>query len=212
MKNKFQIVPGYSVIPLLLVVVWNQLVYSGAMFLTRDWYHYNVELPLDHAIPFVPWTLSIYLGCYVFWIVNYILCARQEKAEAYRFLCSDILAKAVCLVCFLVFPSTNVRPEIVGNSFWDQCMTMLYAIDKPSNLFPSIHCLVSWFCYIGIRKNEKIPLWYRNASCLMAIAVCISTLTTKQHVIVDVVGGVLLAEVCYWITGKSGIRYSQNQQ
>lgn len=29
----------------------------------------------------------------------------------------------------------------------------------------------------------------------MAVLVCISTLTTKQHVLVDVIAGVLLAEV-----------------
>lgn len=36
----------------------------------------------------------------------------------------------------------------------------------------------------------------------MAVLVCVSTLTTKQHVIVDVAGGVLLAEFCYWIAKK----------
>ena len=39
----------------------------------------------------------------------------------------------------------------------------------------------------------------------MAVAVCISTLTTYQHVIVDVIGGVLLAELAYHITANRKI-------
>ena len=38
----------------------------------------------------------------------------------------------------------------------------------------------------------------------MAVAVFISTLTTKQHVLYDVVSGMLLAELSYALTVKSG--------
>jgi membrane-associated phospholipid phosphatase len=34
----------------------------------------------------------------------------------------------------------------------------------------------------------------------MAILICISTLTTKQHVIVDVIGGVTLAELTWQLS------------
>ncbi len=80
-------------------------------------------------------------------------------------------------------------------------MGFVYSVDAADNLFPSIHCLVSWFCYIGIRGKKEIPAWYRGASCVMAVLVCISTLTTKQHVLVDVFGGVALAELCF-VIGK----------
>ena len=201
-KRIFSIVPQYSIVPLLFVLVWNMLLYEGSMYLTRNWHHYNIESELDKMIPFIPWTVSIYFACYLFWAVNYIICARQDKAEVYRFFGADILGKLVCFVIYLAFPTTNVRPEIVGNTIWDVIMRLLYQIDMPSNLFPSIHCLVSWFCFIGLRGKSNIPKWYQAASCLMAIAVFISTLTTKQHVIIDVISGVLLAEICYWVMEK----------
>ena len=36
-------------------------------------------------------------------------------------------------------------------------------------------------------------------SLFFAICICISTLTTKQHVIVDVIGGVGIAEGSYFV-------------
>ena len=83
-------------------------------------------------------------------------------------------------------------------------MRFLYQVDAADNLFPSIHCLTSWFCYIGIRGRREVPKWYRVFSCLFALAVFISTLTTKQHVIIDVIAGAALAEVAYRVAGCTG--------
>lgn len=193
------IVPAYGLFPLVFSFVFNCLVYSGSRAIAGGWYHHNIESNLDLRLPFVPQFLIIYFGCYVFWAVNYILAARQEREQVYRFFTADIISRCVCLIIFLAYPTTNTRPVIEGNGIWDLLAGWLYSIDAADNLFPSIHCLVSWFCFIAIRKNEKIPLWYRVFSCIMAVAVFVSTLTTKQHVLVDVAGGVLLAELCYWL-------------
>ncbi len=83
-------------------------------------------------------------------------------------------------------------------------MLWLYSMDPANNLFPSIHCLTSWFCVIAIRKQKRIPTWYQVLSVIIALAICISTLTTKQHVVVDVFAGVFLAEFSYWFVQKSG--------
>lgn len=226
MKSKS---PSFSKEPfiiLVLTLLWNQLVYSGARFIAGDWYHYDLTTALDEQIPFLPWTIVIYFGCYLFWGVNYYLCAAQTnfqhfiKKEALtdqsvyernRFFCADALAKAICLFFFLILPTTNIRPEVTGNGLWDRLMRFLYQVDAADNLFPSIHCLVSWLCWIGVRRRSDIPFFYRWFSLAAALAVCISTLTTRQHVIVDVVGGVLLAELCYLLAGQPKIynRYSR---
>ena len=188
-------VPGYALFPLLFAAAFNVLVYSGSKLVSAGWHHYNPTTVLDGYIPFIPQFLVIYLGCYLFWIINYILIACQKKEDCYRFFTADFLSRVFCLVFFLAFPTTNQRPVLPDTGFWNQAVRLLYAADTPVNLFPSIHCLVSWFCYIGIRKNPRIPLWYRRTSCVMAILVFISTLVTRQHVIVDVAGAVILAEL-----------------
>lgn len=205
-KRVSAILPVYGWIPLIAEFILNSTVYGGAKMIAGGWHHYNMETALDQAIPFLPWTLVIYFGCYLFWITNYVLTVRvSSREDAYRFLSADFLAKLLCFVFFLLLPTTNTRPEITGDGMWDMGIRFLYWIDSADNLFPSIHCLMSWMCYIGIRKQKSVPAWYRTFSCLMAVAVFISTLTTKQHVLVDVAGGVFLAEICYLIAGRTAL-------
>lgn len=199
-----RILPEYAWLPLAVEVLLNMAVYNGAKLIAGRWYHYNLETGLDRAIPFVPWTVLIYFGCYLFWIMNYMISVRQGRKAAYRFLSADFLAKCICFFFFLSLPTTNIRPEVTGDGIWNALMRFLYWVDSADNLFPSIHCLTSWMCYIGVRGRKNVPFWYRSFSCLMAIAVFISTLTTKQHVVADVAGGVLLAEACYRITDSTG--------
>ena len=205
LKGFTRILPAYGVFPVIFSFVFNCLVYSGSRMIAGGWYHHNIETGVDRSIPFVPEFLMIYFGCYVFWAVNYILIARQDRRSVYQFFTGDFISRCVCLVSFLAFPTTNTRPLITGSGLWNQAALWLYSIDAADNLFPSIHCLVSWFCYLGIRGRKEIPRWYQSVSMVIAILVFASTLLTKQHVIVDVAGGILLAEFCFFIGRKTDL-------
>lgn len=204
-KFTTSIVPAYGFLSLIVAVAYDFLIYCGSRRIAGGWRHYNIECGLDDWIPFWPPSIIIYFGCYLFWIVNYILIARQGKKEVSQFFAAELLSKTVCLAFYLLFPTTNNRPVVEPNGIWNQLMIFLYETDAADNLFPSIHCLVSWFCYIGIKNKPQIPVWYQRFSCIVAILVFISTVTTKQHVIVDVFGGVLVAEVCFWIGKKKKV-------
>lgn len=203
MQKKGGLLPRETWGPLLLIVGFNMLTYLGSRRLTASRPHYDLTGALDARIPFVPWTVAIYLGCYVFWAVNYVIACRRETKTAFRFFSAELTAKLVCLICFLAFPTTNTRPAIEGHSLWEELMRFLYRVDAADNLFPSIHCLTSWFCVIAVRKNEQVPKWYRRLSLFLAASVCVSTLTTKQHVLADVAAGIALAEGSYYFAGRS---------
>ena len=199
LKKITGIVPAYGFFPLVFSFVFNCLVYSGSRAVAGSWYHHNIESNLDLRLPFLPQFLIIYFGCYIFWAANYILAERQDREEVYRFFTADFISRCVCLVIFLAYPTTNTRPVIEGSGFWDLLAGWLYSIDAADNLFPSIHCLVSWFCFLAVKGQKKIPIWYKAVSFILAVLVFLSTLFTKQHVIVDVAGGIFLAQGCFWI-------------
>lgn len=169
-----------------------------------SWKHYHMETAWDNRIPVLPWTVVIYFGCYLIWCVNYLIAASREKEFVWRFFAADILARLICFGFYLVLPTTNIRPEIPAQGFWNRALLLLYRIDAADNLFPSIHCLNSWFCYIAVRGRREIPDWYKRFSFFTALAVFLSTLTTKQHVIADVAAGVFLAEGTWQIAGRAG--------
>lgn len=191
---------------LCLAFVWNGLIYYAARQLAAPWSHHDLTTTLDRQIPFLPWTVSVYFGAYLFWFVNYSLCALGDEVRRDRFFCADFMAKAVCLVLFLALPTANVRPEVTGDGLWSALMRLLYRLDAADNLFPSIHCLASWLSWIAVRGRREISRAYRIASLIAAVAICFSTLTTRQHVLVDVFGGIALAEFCYALAAKEGIR------
>ena len=203
LKNKKACI--VAVIVLATAFLWNNISYLVPRLLAKNWHHYDMTTVIDEMIPFLPWTVSIYFGCYVFWGINYCWWAFRKESERTRFFSADFIAKAISFVIFLLLPTTNVRPDIADTDVWGAMMKFLYTIDAPDNLFPSLHCLVSWLCWVGIRKNKSVPPLYRHLSLVAALAICISTLTTRQHVIADVIGGIILAELCYFLAGHTKI-------
>ena len=198
-KHIEKIIPMRSFFSVIFCFVFNSLIYTGTQILMGSAKHYDLTNGLDRSIPFMPGWSFIYLGCFLFWAVNYILITRQSREEWFQFATGDYLSRLICGIFFVLLPTTNIRPEIVGDGVVQGLIRFIYRIDAPTNLFPSIHCLVSWMCFIGIRGKSYIPKWYRIFSCLFAIAVFASTLFTKQHFVVDVVAGVIFAEICYYI-------------
>lgn len=204
MEKIINTVKKYKIIPLVIALIFNTIAYNGTRIITTSKYHYDITSPIDNLIPVIPATIIIYLGCYLYWIVNYVIGAGQEDDEAYKFLSADLFAKLICMVIFIAFPTTNTRPVLEDEGFFTEVLKMLYQIDAADNLFPSIHCLTSWFCLIAVRKNPNVKTVYKIISVIITVAICVSTLTTRQHVIVDVAGGIALAEFSYLIVDKIG--------
>lgn len=194
-----KIIPKYAFFSVIFCFVFNSLIYTGTQILMKNARHYDLSTSFDYNVPFIPGWIIVYVVCFAFWAVNYILVTRTGHDEWFKFATGDYLSRIVCMVFFVLLPTTNVRPEVTGNGFADNIVKFIYFVDPATNLFPSIHCLVSWMCYIGIRGRKIIPLWYRAFSCIFSIMVFLSTQFTKQHYIVDVIAGVIIAEVCLYI-------------
>ncbi len=186
-------------------VPFNTLVYQGGRLIAKDLPHINMTTPLDAWIPVLSWTVLIYWGIAVpFWIINYCLCSYYDKYDSQSFVLSHYIGHAVCFLFFVLLPTTMQRPELAGSTLFDRLLILVYQSDRADNLLPSIHCFTSWLCWIGTRKNPRIPIWYQYVSLMIAIAICLSTLTVKQHVIVDVIAGIVLAELSYYIARQCG--------
>lgn len=204
-KKLSKVVPLYAIAGLIICWVYNTIIYSGSLVWFANRKHYDFTTDFDRAVPVIPWFVIFYLIAFAFWIVNYIIAARLGKEVYYRFATAELLAKTICLIVFFLLPTTNVRPVITETSWAWQALQHVYDFDGGAvsgNLFPSIHCYISWMCFLIVKGRKEIPKWYRAFSLFMAVMIIISTQVTKQHYIIDVAGGVLLAEGVFRLTRK----------
>lgn len=188
------LVPRYAWAPLAAVVLFNFLVYSGTKLITAAWPHHTLALPLDAQLPFVPGFICIYVLAFVQWVVGYVLIVRDSEALCFRMTAADLAAKLLCMVCFLAFPTTMTRPTPEGGGLWCALTRLIYWFDKPVNLFPSVHCLESWICMRGALASRQ-RLWVKVAMTVMTLLVCASTVLVKQHLVLDIAGGIAAAEL-----------------
>lgn len=175
----------------------NTVTYFGTRLITTGRYHHNIESALDRMMPLVPFFVVFYVLAYVQWILCYVLIGREEKAHYLYFFTGEIIAKTLCLVIFLVYPTTLNRPAAAGNDIFSRLLAFVYSKDAADNLFPSIHCLESWLCYRGCRnlKNTPVPGWFSGANLVLTLLVFASTVLCKQHVLIDIAGGVAAVEI-----------------
>ena len=198
------IYPTYSILPIAAMLGMNMVEYMGTRIFTTGRYHYNIESPLDRMLPLVPFFVVFYVLAFAQWITGYLLIGREKKEYCYRFFLGEIIAKAICLVIFLVFPTTLNRPEITGNGIFERLLAFIYSVDAADNLFPSIHCLESWMCWRGCRKltQTRLPGWFSGANLVLTLLVFASTVLCKQHVLIDIAGGVAVVEIGLFLAPK----------
>lgn len=196
----------YALIIPVAALLFSTLSFSLAKLLSFWRPHINMTIPMDAAVPFLPWTVSIYLGSFVYWYLCFVLIAMREREQADRFFCAYTLTTILSFLCFVLLPTTLERPEITGGGLWNGLMRIVYWVDTPENLFPSLHCSTAWLCWIGLRGRKDLPHWPKLLALLLSLMVCVSTLTTRQHVMADVVSGVALAEADYLLASVPQLR------
>ena len=197
-----RILPSYARIPLVLLVIINLIVYEGTQFLMLHAKHWDLALPLDARIPFRPAWIVIYILAYLQWVVGYILIARESRAHCNRVLAGEIIAKFICMLFFIALPTRIERPVVEGSGVFAALTRLIFASDLPGNLFPSIHCLESWICFRGAIGMKRVPRWYAPAMLAFTLMVFASTVLVKQHVLVDIPAGVLVAEAGLLLSDK----------
>ena len=198
------LVPPYTRIPLISMLCVHALAYYVTRPVTQRMAHFDFSLPVDDVIPFLPIFSVIYVLSYIQWIAGYILIARDGCELCRRVISGEIIAKLICMAVFLLLPTTMTRAEIVSDGFFDRIVGYIYRLDAADNLFPSIHCLESWVCFRGAMQMKRLGPWYRYFTLLFSLLVFASTVLIKQHVTVDIVGGVLTAEIGQQIAKRIG--------
>mgnify|MGYP001607227664 CR=1 FL=1 len=175
-----------------LYILTNQVVVFEAI---------NLPLtPIDRLIQFWPWTIVIYALIFPLIAITPFIINTEILFKRALFCAVGVILSQMFF--FVVFPSGyHARPDISGMEFpWQQIYFGLYKLDSSFNCYPSFHVsLCALIPLLLYGERPKLCLFFSALCPLIAI----STLTTKQHYFIDVVGGVGLGMVVYFICLKA---------
>ena len=123
----------------------------------------------------------------------------KDKAELWACARDAAIMAAVGLVVFWLFPTTV--PVFAVDWAQYPALQFLKATDVGGNAFPSLH--VAFAVLTGVLLERQLrsvqaPTWLRVLNLLWAFGIVYSTLATRQHVLLDVLGGTLLAAAVSW--------------
>ncbi len=156
-----------------------------------------VPSPVDTLIPMVDWTIWIYLSQFVFlflalWLFD------DSRARTHLFY-AMLLATVIAAPIFLILPTEIVREPPSQDGMTGLLWQGLYLTDPRTNCFPSLHVALAALAAARFVKAGGYWCWL-GLSWAMLLA--ISTLTTKQHVVIDVLGGAALAAASHLLAKR----------
>lgn len=161
---------------------------------------YTFVTPIDAWIPFLALSWVVYVAFFPF----VIALAAYARPQAFRAFQDAVLITFVASVaCFLLFPEAVPRPDIasVDNAFVRHRLERMWQLDLAVNGFPSLHVAVTCLAC------RMVPTCrYRVVIVLAGLAICMSTLTLKQHTLADVLGGAWLAALGAWLAERRSMR------
>jgi membrane-associated phospholipid phosphatase len=149
---------------------------------------FRPEIALDQHVPFMPGFVFVYASYYV-WLLLPLLIARA-RGEFYRTVLGFASMQLLALVVFVLFPTQIVRPTIAGDGVTAELLRLLYGVDRGFNLLPSLH--VAHSVYVAILVRAARPAWFPWVA-VGSLLISASTVLVKQHYLLDIPAGVLLA-------------------
>lgn len=168
---------------------------------------YALNSPLDDMVPFVDafivpyilWFLYVAIGCIYFFFAS--------QREFTKFILFLILGMTTYLFICYLYPNglCDFRPATLDDdSVFTPVIRWLYATDTSTNVFPSIHVYNSIAVHTAISHSGKInkPV-IKYSSMVLCILICLSTIFLKQHALIDVIGGCVMAGFFYKLVYKT---------
>jgi membrane-associated phospholipid phosphatase len=177
---------GFAV---LLYLLANHIHYFPPQTLPLTW--------IDQSVPFLPNTFWIYTSEYIYFFIIYYRLKNELNLNRYLYSIGALQVTS-CLI-FCIWPTTYPRDLFPLPTDLNQITYSLFnflrVLDTPANCCPSLH-VSSVYLACFVFRHEQSKSFY--AFFTWATLIAISTLTTKQHYLADVISGLAMALAHYW--------------
>ena len=157
--------------------------------------YWVTDLPLDDYIPFVPGFAVFYVIWYPLFVMVGIPTLIRDGAAFKRWMYYLMVVLTGTLIFDVLVPNgQHLRPENVqvdGLGTW--IMSIIWAADTPTNVFPSMHVLGCIGNIICCFDSKVFKPWHRAVITVLCVLCMASTVLVKQHAFIDTVGALAVA-------------------
>ena len=191
MAKKIYLVAIQSAIYVFLYYITNYV--ACLRNIDREW----VTIPaIDCEIPFLGFFVWPYLSAYLLNTVGVVLIAKEMEYEEFKKITAAYFANLIILVgCYFIIPMKAVRTDFnPDGSFSLWAVDILHEAMFPYNTFPSAHVSYSFLTGLAAYAGKYK---YRVFVMIDSALIILSTLFIKEHVLIDVAVGMILATVCF---------------
>ncbi len=172
------------------------LAIQSILYFTAEIFEKNphqIDRPLDQKIPLIP----LFVFVYILWfplIALFPLHLFQVSPGLYfTYRTTWIIELTVSIAIYLIYPTTFQRPTNLDDYPCGQFLKLIYKYSyKGLNCMPSMHCSMSTMVLFFTLLASGLSLGWKLLYSLVSLGIILSTLFTKQHVILDVITGVFL--------------------
>ena len=208
---------GLTILIMFISYFGNQLYAEYHQVIGKDYsyifYQFNTQ------VPFISWTIYPYIIAYPFWFFGFIYIGYRSSQNMYIIATIAIISFIICGVWYFFWQSDveswRVTSGLFVNNdysiaradlnFTERIVMFIYRSAGPRNALPSMHTINSWILVLAVRLDKKMPKRSKILIYTLSISIIIATQTLKQHYIIDLIAGIIIAEGLFWFVIKTKI-------
>ena len=177
----------------IILLIFQGVSYFGCEIFQHHFH--NVKCKCDDYIPFIPYTGLIYILWFPLIFLFPIVLGYYDHDIYHDYILAMILEIILSVICYLIYPTTFDRPKCDN-----KLMNVIYKGSfRGVNCAPSLHCSSCYLVIYSAIKAISMPFYARIISIIVALGIVISTMTTKQHTITDVLTAIVLFMICLFM-------------
>ncbi|MGQ5287841.1 phosphatase PAP2 family protein [Pectobacterium actinidiae] len=149
---------------------------------------------VDEWISFSASAIWLYLSFFIIVPLSYLSCPMARLAGLRQ---ATQLTAVMAGVVYLIFPTTMVYPQVVGDDLSTRALQLLLRIDSPQNCLPSLHIALTVLAVWAMSDDQqKVKTGFY---LLWGVAIAFSILQLRRHLFIDLVTGAMLAGITRWV-------------
>jgi membrane-associated phospholipid phosphatase len=185
-------------------IVWGivSTALTSCLYLSSNHFHFFEPQLLtmsywDELVPFFPHSIWVYASEYIYF---FSVCWVIKKADHLnRLFYSFMSLQIISAIIFIFWPTTYPRELFPLPNSLDFLTHLIFnsirELDSPANCCPSLHVSSVLICALSFLKSHQEKFWI---FFIWSLGISATTVTTKQHYIIDVITGISMAIIAHW--------------